>query len=178
MKALLLATDGFEDTELTYPYRRLSEEGFDVTLATPEGETVEGKHGITWEADEDIEANDAETWADEYDALFIPGGRSPESLRTKAPIAADIVAAFDEAGKPIAAICHGAQLLISGDVLDGREIAAYWSLEVDVENAGATFVDEAAVVDDNLVTARVPDDLPAFMQAFFELVAEEQAVAA
>ena len=118
-------------------------------MATPEGEGVEGKHGYEYEADFAVHEYEPAEWAGEYDLLVVPGGYSPENLRAEAPEAAEIVAAFDEAGLPIAAIRHGAQLLISAGVIDGREVAAYWPLEVDVENAGATYRDEEVVVDDN-----------------------------
>ena len=178
MKALMLATDGFEDSELTYPYWRLEEAEHDVHVATPDGDDIEGKNGQEWNADASIDEHDPEEWADEYDVLVVPGGRSPESLRIEAPDAADIVGAFDDARLPIAAICHGAQLLISADVLEGRELTAYPSLEVDVENAGGQFLDEEAVTDENLVTSRDPDDLPAFMRGLFELVEHAETVPA
>ena len=178
MDALIIATDGFEDSELYYPYYRLQENGWAVQVATPGGYEIEGKHGYEFDGDLDLEDRDPERFADTFDLVVIPGGSSPETLRTEAPVAAAIVAAFDEVGVPIASICHGAQLLISADVLEGREIAAYWSLEVDVENAGATFVDDEAVVDENLITSRVPGDLPAFMNAVFEWLEQEESVAA
>jgi protease I len=173
MKGLIVTTDGFEDSEFSYPFYRLREAGFDVDVATPDGEPVEGKHGYEFDADFAIDAHDAEWWTDEYDLLVVPGGYAPERLRTEAPEAADIVSAFDDADRPIAAICHGAQLLISADVLEGREVTGYWTLEVDIENAGATFIDEAVVVDGNLVTSRVPEDLPAFMAELFEVLESE-----
>lgn len=173
MKGLIVATDGFEDSEFSYPYYRMQEADWEVDVVTPEGREIEGKHGYTWEGDWSFDEKEASWWADEYDALVIPGGRSPERLRTEAPEAADIAAAFDERDKPIAAICHGLQTLISADVLEGREVTGYWTLEVDIENAGATYVDEPAVVDDNLVTARVPDDLPTFTREFFEMTEAE-----
>ena len=173
MRGIVLATDGVEDSEFNYPFYRLQEAGVEVDVATPDGEAIEGKTGYEFEADYAIDEHDAERWADEYDLLVVPGGYSPENLRLEAPEAADIVAAFDEAGQPIAAICHGAQLLISAGILEGRTITGYWSLEEDVENAGAEFVDEAVVVDDTLVTARVPDDLPAFMSETLAQFEEE-----
>lgn len=170
MKAIVLTTDGFEDSEFNYPYYRLREDDWEVDVATPEGESVEGKHGYEFDADFAIDEYEPATWAEQYDLLVIPGGYSPESLRTEAPESAEIVRAFDDAEQPIAAICHGVQLLISADVLEGREVTGYWSLEVDVENAGAEFVDEEVVVDGHFVTSRAPDDLPAFMAATFENV--------
>lgn len=85
-------------------------------------------------------------------------------------MAAEIVAVFDAADVPVAGICHAAQLLISADILEGRELTGYWSLEVDIENAGGRYLDEPVVVDDNLVTSRVPDDLPTFMEETFDLL--------
>lgn len=170
MKGLIVTTDGFEDSEFSYPYYRLQEAGFDVDVATPDGESVSGKHDYEFEADLDVDARDPERFADEYDLLVVPGGRAPEQLRVEAPESADVARAFVEADVPVASICHGAQLLISADVLEGRTITCYWTLEVDVENAGAEFVDEPVVVDEPLVTSRVPDDLPAFMAETFDLL--------
>ncbi|GAB6879224.1 type 1 glutamine amidotransferase domain-containing protein [Halorubrum gandharaense] len=172
MKGLIITTDGYEDSEFNYPYYRLQEAGFEVSVATPEGRTVEGKHGYTAEADRSLDEQDPEWFAEEFDLLVIPGGDAPERLRTEAPAATEIVSAFDEREQPIAAICHGPQLLISADVIEDREIAAYETLAVDVENAGATFLDEPTVVDDHLITARVPDDLPWFIEATFEWFAD------
>ena len=170
MSGLIITGDGFEDAEFTYPYYRLQEAGYDVDVATPDGESFESKHGQEFDADASIDAVDA----DGYDFLVVPGGRAPESMRLSAPESADLVASFADTGKPVASICHGAQLLISADVLEGREATGYASLEVDIENAGATYRDEEVVVDDGLVTSRVPDDLPAFMGALFDLLSEEQ----
>lgn len=170
MRALIIATNGFEDSELSYPYYRLQEYGADVHVVAPETGTIEGKHGYEFEVDWTFDERTPEEWAEAFDLLVVPGGYSPEQLRTEAPVAADVVATFDEFDLPIAAICHGAQLLISADILAGREITGYWTLEVDIENAGATFVDEAVVVDHNIVTSRVPADLPYFMQETFKLL--------
>lgn len=166
MDALVVVADGFEDSEFFYPYYRLIEEGFSVDVATPGGESVEGKHGYSREAD--LAVSEAEE--SDYDLLMVPGGKSPEHLRLDAPDSVDLVENFDAAGKPVAAICHGAQLMMSADVLEGRAATCYWSIRDDLENAGAEFVDEAAVVDEGLVTSRHPDDLPAFMIATFESV--------
>ncbi len=160
MKALIIATDKFEDSELFYPYYRLLEAQVEVDVATPSGESIAGKHGIDIDADLKIGEADETN----YDLLVIPGGRSPEHLRLEAEEAINLVKDFDKAGKPISAICHGAQLLMSADILEGREATCYWSLVDDLEHAGATFVDEPVVVDDNLVTSRHPDDLPDFMR--------------
>lgn len=168
MSGLIVTGDGFEDAEFTYPLYRLREEGFDVDVATPDGRSFESKHGQEFEADRRI----GDATESEYNFLVIPGGRAPESLRTDAPETAELIAAFDDANKPIASVCHGAQLLISADVLDGRDATAYWPLDIDIENAGATFRDDEVVVDDNLVTSRYPDDMPAFMREFLGLLKE------
>jgi protease I len=170
MKGLVLVTDGFEDSEFSYPFYRLRESGWDVDVATPDGDSVTGEHGYEFDGDVAIDEDSPSWFAEEYDLLVVPGGDSPEALRTEAPAAADVVAAFDDRDRPIATICHGAQLLISAGILAGRRATGYWSLEVDVENAGAEYVDEPVVVDENLVTSRVPDDLPAFMDATLRLV--------
>lgn len=162
MNGLIVTGDGFEDAEFTYPLYRLREEGFDIDVASPGGGSFESKHGQEFEADIQIE----DATESDYDFLVVPGGRAPESLRTDAPETAELIAAFDAAEKPIASVCHGAQLLISADVLDGRDATAYWPLAIDLENAGATFRDQEVVVDDNLVTSRYPDDMPAFMGEF------------
>lgn len=170
MSGLIVTGDGFEDAEFTYPLYRLREEAFSIDVATPEGGSFESKHGQEFEADMRIE----DATASDYEFLVIPGGRAPESLRTDAPEVAELIAAVDEANKPIASVCHGAQLLISADVLEGRDATAYWPLATDVENAGATFRDQEVVVDGNLVTSRYPDDMPAFMREFLELLEAAQ----
>lgn len=173
MKALIVTTDGFEDSELTYPYYRLQEAGIEAHIATPDGESVVGKIGEEMDADLAI----SEASEDEYDLLVVPGGNAPEDLRLEAEEAVDLVREFDGSGKPIAAVCHGAQLLISADVLEGREATGFWAIQVDIENAGATFVDEECVVDDNLITARYPDDMPAWFSSVLEQVEAQPAAA-
>ncbi|MFC6904958.1 type 1 glutamine amidotransferase domain-containing protein [Halalkalicoccus tibetensis] len=173
MDALIVTTDGFEDSELTYPYYRLQEAGIGVELATPDGESVTGKIGEEMDADLAI----SEASEDEYDLLVVPGGNAPEDLRIEAEEAVTLVEEFDESGKPIAAVCHGAQLLISADVLEGREATGFWAIQVDIENAGATFVDEECVVDENLITARYPADLPAWLSTVLEQVEAQPAAA-
>jgi protease I len=158
MKALILVADGFEDLELFCPWYRLQEEGIDVTLATPTG-----RHGYAVGADMPIrEVNPAE-----YDLLLIPGGRSPEGLRLREE-AVDVARTFVEEDKRIAAICHGPQLLLSAGALNGRRITCSPTIRDDVRAAGATYRDEAVVVDGNILTSRSPDDLPQFCK---ELVA-------
>ncbi len=158
MKALIIVGTRVEDIELSYPLYRLREEGLDVDIATPEEKTMTGKHGYEFEAD--LALRDVNVGS--YSALVIPGGRSPEKLRPHLEAVEIVESAFQE-GLIVAAICHGAQLLISADVIEDKQLTCYPAIAVDVENAGGVYVDESVVVDGRLVTSRVPDDLPDFM---------------
>jgi protease I len=172
MKAVaVLIEEGFEDSEFQKPYEALKKEGFDVTIVGPEkGKIYKGKKGTaTATADKSLD----EVEAEEFDALMIPGGSAPEKLRLH-PKAVSFVKAFGEKGKPIAAICHGPQLLISADLLRGKKATSYASIAVDVKNAGAHFVDAPVVVDGNLVTSRQPSDIPQFCQAMLRLFKGEK----
>ncbi|KXB04913.1 hypothetical protein AKJ50_01915 [candidate division MSBL1 archaeon SCGC-AAA382A13] len=160
MKALIIATNKFEDSELFYPYYRLKEAEIEVDVASPKGQTISGKHGIEIESDLKI----GNAVVEDYELLVIPGGRSPEHLRLEAPEVIELVKKFDASDKLIAAICHGAQLLISANILENRKATCYWSIRDDLENAGAEFVDQSVVVDENIITARHPPDNPDFMR--------------
>ena len=165
MKALILVADGFEDLELFCPWYRLQEEGVEVTLASPTGHDVTGKHGYRVETDMPIrEVNPAE-----YDLLVIPGGAAPQVLRLREE-AVDIARTFADEDRPIAAICHGPQLLISAGVLNGRTVTCAPSIRDDVRAAGANYRDEAVVVDGSLLTSRGPDDLPQFCHQLVTLL--------
>ncbi|MFW6158276.1 MAG: type 1 glutamine amidotransferase domain-containing protein [Planctomycetota bacterium] len=158
MKALILAADGFEDSELLVPLYRLKEAGVEVDVAGPDqGTTLAGKHGYSVTADlpfAGVEPTD-------YDALILPGGKGPETVRLDEH-AVGAARQMVEAGKPVAAICHGAQVLISAGVLEGRSATCYVGVRDDLKAAGADYRDQEVVVDDNLITSRHPDDLPAF----------------
>lgn len=164
MRALIIATDGFEDSELSYPYYRIKEAGIELDLATPNSKSISGKHETSFEAELSIEEADV----DDYQLLVIPGGRSPEHLRLESEESIDLAKKFYEENKTISAICHGVQILISADALEGKDATCYWSIRDDLENAGAKFVDKPVVVDGNLVTSRHPPDLPEFMKATLE----------
>jgi protease I len=163
---LVIATHGFEDSELLEPRKRLLAAGAKVTLAAPEAGQIKGEHGALITPDR-ILADIAER---EFDALLIPGGvKNPDKLRT-VDEAVDLVRDFFDAGKPIGAICHGPWLLVEADVVDGFTVTSWPSVRTDLRNAGADVIDEEAVVDRNIVTSRKPDDIPAFTDAFIELV--------
>lgn len=165
MKALIISADNFEDSELLFPYYRLKEEGIEVDVASPAGGTIRGKHGYEVKADREL----AEIDPDAYDLLILPGGKAPEAVRQESAALA-ICRRFFEKNKPVAAICHGPQTLISAGLLKGRRATCYRTVADEMKNAGALYEDSKVVVDGNLVTSRQPSDLPAFMRETMKLV--------
>ncbi|MCD6171848.1 MAG: type 1 glutamine amidotransferase [Thermoplasmata archaeon] len=163
MKALILAENDFEDLELFYPYYRLKEEGIEVKIASSR-ESIVGKRG--YEIKPHIKYEEVNP--SEFDALIIPGGKSPERVRLNKS-AIEITKKFFIENKPIAVICHGAQVLISANLVKGRKIACWYGIKDDVIAAGATFVDGIAI-DSNIVSARFPNDLPEWTKSFLHLL--------
>lgn len=160
-RVAVLAEEGYEDLELWYPYYRLQEAGADVVLAAHEQRTYRSKHDYPVTAEVEV----ASLAAEDFDAVVIPGGvAAPDRMRRHAEIL-DFVREMDADGKIVAAICHAGWVPVSAGIVRGRTMTSYWSLKDDVTNAGGTWVDEETVVDDNLITARVPRDLPAFCRA-------------
>jgi protease I len=158
---MVLGND-FEDSEFRKPYDALLEAGHQVDLlGAKAGDTVRGKQGIETV---EIEAAAGDRKAGDYDALVIPGGYSPDHLRTEIDVV-DFVRAMVDDHKLIAAVCHGPQLLIEADAVDGKQVTSWPSVRTDLENAGARWVDQEVVVDDRLITSRKPADLPAFATA-------------
>jgi protease I len=152
---------GFEDVEYTKPAEAFRNAGHTVTVVgRAAGEEVMGKHGTPVR----IDRSAREIGVDRFDALFIPGGHSPDNLRIDRDVV-EFVRKFVESGKPGFAICHAPQLLINARVLKGRRVAGWPSLRIDIENAGAEFVDEPVVEDGNIVSSRKPEDIPAFVEA-------------
>ena len=167
---LIVATDGFEESELFGPLQILGDKGAEVQLASPDLKpiqaTVHDDPGKTIRPDLTIE----DARADDYDALILPGGvRNPDQLRTN-KAAIRLIKAFADAGKPVAAICHGPWLLVEADLLRGKTATSWASIRTDLKNAGANVVDEPAVTDGNIVTSRKPDDVPAFTEAVIRLI--------
>lgn len=159
MKALIITADRFEDSELQVPYERVREAGIDVDIASPKKGIIVGKHGTRVRVDKSLDQIDP----DAYDALILPGGRAPEVLREE-PKVLDIVRRFFKAGKPVAAICHGPQILLSAGVIQGRHATAYRRIADELIGAGVLYEDRPVVVDDHLITSRHPDDLDAFTE--------------
>lgn len=164
-KALILSADGFEDSELLYPYFRLQEAGLIVHVASVKTGQIKGKHGYSV----DVDLTFAEAKQKDYDILVIPGGQAPETVRLNGD-AIGITQDFMEVGKPVAAICHGPQVLISAGQVLGRKMTSWKGIRDDLMVAGALYENSDVVVDQNLVTSRYPADLPAFARELMKKV--------
>ena len=163
-----LATDGFEDSELTSPWEAVTEHGAEAVLVSPKPGTITGKKGHEAKVDETA----AHAVANRFDALVLPGGVvNGDHLRLDDDAVAFVRAFFDE-HKPVGVICHGGWILTDADVVRGRTLTSYPSLKTDLRNAGARWVDAEVVVDAGLVSSRTPADLPAFNEKLVEEIAE------
>lgn len=165
MKALIISADNFEDSELLVPYYRLKEAGVEVTVVSLKHGAITGKQGYEVAMDKTFD----EVNPDDYAILFLPGGKAPAVVR-KEPKALEIARSFFAGSKPVAAICHGPQILISAGLLKGRRATCYLSVADELKEAGALYEDREVVVDGNLVTSRQPPDLPAFMRETMKLL--------
>jgi protease I len=165
MKALFISADTFEDSELLVPYYRFLEEAIAVDIASMKKQPIKGKHGYEVNVTKTL----AEVRPDDYDILVLPGGKAPEAVR-KDPQAVEIARDFFAKGKPVAAICHGPQTLITAGLLKGRHATCYRSVAGELKAAGAIYEDKEVVVDGNLVTSRQPSDLPAFLRETMKMI--------
>ena len=164
-KILLITADKCDDSEILYPYYRVIEAGFVPTIASFEKNTVNAKYHFSIMADISVEEIDTS----EYDGLILPGGLAPEKLR-QSRFVIEAVKSFETDKKPIAAICHGQQILISAGILKNKNATCYPGIKDDLINAGAVYEDKCVVVCNNLVTSRRPEDLPFFMREFLKLL--------
>jgi protease I len=175
-KVAILVTDGFEQVELTEPRKALDAAGAQTSIVSPKKDKVRGWNMTNWGDEAKVDVPLEQAKPEEFDALLLPGGvMNPDTLRMDDK-AVDFAAAFFEAGKPVASICHGPWMVIETGAAMGRRIAAWPSLKTDLANAGAEWVDEEVCVDGNLVTSRKPEDIPAFnreMQQLFGRSAQE-----
>jgi protease I len=165
MKALIISADNFEDSELLVPYYRLKEEGFEVDIASMRKDKIKGKHGYEVNVDKTLQ----EVSPGNYDILILPGGKAPEAIR-KEKAALEIAKYFFQKNKPVSAICHGPQTLITAGLLKGRHVTCYKSVAQEMKDAGAMYEDKEVVVDGNLVTSRQPADLPAFLRETIKIL--------
>ncbi|MFZ0217459.1 MAG: type 1 glutamine amidotransferase domain-containing protein [Candidatus Dormiibacterota bacterium] len=170
-RVAVLAEDLYEDPELWYPYYRLQEAGAEVRIVgSGRKDVFESKHGYPVKAD--LAAKDARV--EDFDAVVIPGGYSPDHMR-RSPEMVAFVRDAGAAGKPVAAICHAPWMLVSAGLLRGRRATGFFSIKDDMVAAGADYVDEPVVVDRNIITSRRPADLPVFLRAIIGLLAPERA---
>lgn len=167
----VLATDGFEQSELIEPLRALRKAGAEVDVVAPKSGQIQGMQHHEKGDKVAVDRTLTEVAAEEYSGLVLPGGvANPDALRTN-PSAVAFVRAFFDEKKPVAAICHGPWMLIEADVVGNRRVTSWPSLKIDLANAGAKWVDREVVVDTGLVTSRKPADLPAFCRRTIELFA-------
>lgn len=175
-KILIIATDGFEETELTVPQAKLSEAGATVTIASPKSRqnesTIRSWDKTDWGKDVSVDTNLESVDPSAYDALVLPGGQiNPDKLRLE-PKAIEIIRAFLTSGKVVAAICHGPWLLIEAGAAKGRDLTSFPSIKTDVINAGGKWHDKEVVTDQGIITSRKPDDLDAFCKKIIEEIGE------
>jgi len=172
MRVAILVADGFELSELLEPRKALEQAGAETFVVSPSRDQVQGMNHFDKGQMLHVDVTLDQVDADDYEALLLPGGvANPDRLRTIAE-AVDFVRAFFDAGKPVAAICHAPWTLIEADVVDGRKMTSWPSLQTDLLNAGAQWVDQEVVEDNGLVTSRKPADLPAFNRKMVEAFAE------
>lgn len=169
-KVAFLATDGFEQVELTEPWETFTKEGARCILVSPESDSIQGFHhkdkGDSFKVSQGVE----ETKVEEFDALVLPGGvHNPDALRENKD-AVSLVRRFAEQSKPIAAICHGPWMLVEADLVRDKTVTSWPSLRTDIENAGGNWVDESVHEDGGIITSRKPDDLSAFCERAIQAI--------
>lgn len=174
LKVAILVADGFEQSEMTEPRKALDEAGAKTFLISPVKGKVKGWKSKEWGDQFPVDRSLDQANAEEYDALLLPGGViNPDTLRIT-PAAIEFIKSFINANKPIAAICHGPWTLINAEGVEGKTLTSWPSIKVDLLNAGANWVDQQVAKDNQLVTSRKPDDIPAFNQAMIELFSQSK----
>lgn len=171
VKVAILTADDTQDLEFFYPYYRLTEAGYAVEVITPKGGAFKGKNGMGLKDSKAL----SDVAAGEYALLYIPGGKAPEALRKQEDVL-HFVRSFAQTGKPLAAICHGAQLLVSAGLVRGKCIAAWPEVRAEIEESGGIFVNEALVEDGQFITARMPGDLHRHLYGVLEYLNANAAV--
>jgi protease I len=165
-EVILFTEDGFRDEELIYPYYRFIEAGYKVKIVAPEAnKEYKGKFGLPVKSDATPDKIDL----DKVAAIIIPGGYAPGKMRLNKDMVNLVKKAFDGC-KVLASICHGGWMLVEADICRGKDVTGYIAIATDLKNAGGNYIDKEVVVDDNLVTSRKPEDLPAFCRSTLELI--------
>jgi protease I len=173
-RIMILATDGFEQSELEKPKENLEQAGFETVVVAPHGGEIKGWQHTDWGTPVQVDMTLDQADAAEFDALVLPGGvMNPDKLRQEAK-AVQLVRDFNDAGKTVAAICHGPWLLVEADIVRGKKVTSWPSVRTDLANAGAQVKDAECVEDGNLITSRKPDDIPAFSDAVIKAVQKQQ----
>ncbi|MBA3958283.1 MAG: type 1 glutamine amidotransferase [Parachlamydiaceae bacterium] len=176
LKVAILVAHGFEQSEMVEPKKALEQAGAKTFIISPIKGKVKGWSAKNWGDEFPVDKELSQAKADEFDALLLPGGvANPDTLRMT-PAAVEFVKHFIKEGKPIASICHGPWILINAKGVKGKTLTSWPSIQVDLINAGANWVDQQVVVDDNLVTSRKPEDLPAFNKAMITLFSEKTVI--
>ncbi|WP_371157433.1 type 1 glutamine amidotransferase domain-containing protein [Jannaschia sp. 2305UL9-9] len=171
-KILIVATNGFEQSELEVPRDKLREHGATVHVVSPDGEKIKGWTGPDWDSTVDVDHALTDISDKDYHALVLPGGQiNPDTLRLNEDVIS-LIKRFADAGKPIAAVCHAPWLLIDAGLVEGREVTAWPSVRTDLANAGGKVVDKPVACEDAIITSRNPDDLDAFVAKIVEEVEE------
>jgi protease I len=171
-RVMIIATDGFEQSELEGPRDALEAAGFEPVIVSPNRGAIQGWQHTDWGTKVKVDLTLDEAEEADFDALMLPGGQmNPDKLRLE-PKAVQLAKDFAQAGKPIAAICHGPWLLVEADLVRGKTMTGWPSIRTDLRNAGANVVDRAVAVDGNFITSRKPEDIPAFSRALIEALAD------
>ena len=171
-RILIIATDGFEQSKLMEPKAALEAAGFETVVASPKAGEIKGWKDGNWGESVPVDAKLDSVSEGDFDALLLPGGQmNPDILRMDERVI-DLIEDFNDAEKPIAAICHAPWLLIEANIVDGRTMTSWPSVRTDLTNAGAEVVDQEVAIDGNLITSRNPDDIPAFSDALIAAVNE------
>jgi protease I len=169
----ILATDGFEQVELTEPKKALDQAGAQTVVIAPKSEEIKGWNHTEWGDKVKVDRTLDQVKPDEFDALLLPGGvMNPDSLRME-PKAVNFVREFSQSGRPVASICHGPWMLVEAGVVNGKTITSWPSVKTDIKNAGGKWVDQEVAADGQFITSRKPEDIPAFNRTLIEKIGQE-----
>ncbi|RPF72352.1 type 1 glutamine amidotransferase domain-containing protein [Aurantiacibacter spongiae] len=171
-RIMILATDGFEQSELVKPKKIFEDAGYETVVVSPDSGQIKGWDQDHWGDSVDVDLTLDEATSGEFDAIVMPGGQiNPDKMRLEDK-AVELVRSFNSDGKPVAAICHAPWLLIEAGIVEGKTVTSWPSVRTDLKNAGGNVVDKEVAVDGNIITSRKPDDIPAFANAVMDMLKE------